>query len=327
MKNIAAIYNICELKNKNTEMYCSHINSILQQDYPESNYKVVVSGCGVTNHTKNILKETFKNNVYFIFYDDPYKCVTTFNKTVDVLNKKSQSFDEYMYIASDVNMTDKNCFKKVNEHSSDECGIIQFQVDKDCGLRSVNEELFNNPYVGQRYYKLESPYFKSDTQIKVGHSANLHCLSFTSNIHNFFEKILPDVFYWCPEPVLAYMASSLKYKHILAGNILLNHMHEQDGTLANGDPHKLIDPKFTDLTINDMLNENAKSFGFGFKEFQHKENCRNNIVDDKYMMHDESQYDENGFCKNEQLKFFIKDNLFSKKYKFDYETIKYEFFG
>jgi hypothetical protein len=324
MKNIAAIYNICELRNKNTEMYKSHLESLLSQNYPHSNYKIIVSGCGVTDHTKEVLKQEFKDNIHFVFYNDPYKSSVTFNKTIDVINENGFSFDEYMYIASDINITNKSCFEKINSYSSDEFGIIQFEVDRDCGWKSVSEDTVRNFNVGNtRYYKSNSPHFTSDVQIKVGYSANLHCLSFNSNIYKFYNKILPDIFYWCQEPVLPYMASALKYKHIIVGNMLLSHLAEQDrGDLpaANGDPHALMDSKLTDLSIKDILTDYAKSVGFGFYEFHHKETkCS------EYMNHDESLYDENGICKNEELKHFIKNTLFSHKNKFDYDSVKYQF--
>ena len=334
MKNIAIIYNICELQRQNTEMYISHIESILKQDYPIENYKLVISGCGVTEFTKNKLIDLFKEKCYFVFYNEPHKCIVTFNKTVELLNKYNFNFDEYMYVASDVNMINPNCLKKINSYSSDQVGIIQFQVDTDAGLRGVNEDAFNNIQLGERYLKLPSPYFTSDQEIKVGyHGGNLHCLSFNSKIYNFYKKILPDIFFWCPEEMLVYLSISLKLKFILTGNILLLHLHERDGTLANGDknvahngPTWKSDPKFTNFSINEYVDDYAKSSGFGFNQFTLKENTRSNIFTptNHYLIHDKSLYNDDGFCKNfENLQNFIKNRYYGSN--FNYDNINCEF--
>jgi hypothetical protein len=44
------------------------------------------------------------------------------------------------------------------------------------------------------------------------------------------------------------------------------------------------------------------------------------------MRHDSSQYDENYHSTNEDLKEFLKNNLFLKKEELDYEEIEHEFF-
>ena len=41
-------------------------------------------------------------------------------------------------------------------------------------------------------------------------------------------------------------------------------------------------------------------------------------------MHDKNQFDENYHCINENLKDFIKENLFLKKEELDYEQINSE---
>ena len=54
--------------------------------------------------------------------------------------------------------------------------------------------------------------------------------------------------------------------------------------------------------------------GFGFEELR------------GIKMHDPNCFDSDGYCENDELKVFLKDNLFLKKEHFDYDEINRTFF-
>ena len=57
-----------------------------------------------------------------------------------------------------------------------------------------------------------------------------------------------------------------------------------------------------------FTNEKARKLGLGYEECQ------------EIVVHDPSQFKDN-LCINEELKFYIKDNLYLSKDKFDYDSI------
>jgi hypothetical protein len=55
--------------------------------------------------------------------------------------------------------------------------------------------------------------------------------------------------------------------------------------------------------------------GFGYEE------CN------KILVHDASQFDENGLCKNDRLREFIRKNIYLQPNVLDYHRIPYEYIG
>jgi hypothetical protein len=68
-------------------------------------------------------------------------------------------------------------------------------------------------------------------------------------------------------------------------------------------------PLFGESLIEKFTNETALRLGLGYEECQ-------NIVN-----HDPSQWDENFHCRNEELKQYIKENLYLTTGEFDYNLI------
>ena len=69
-----------------------------------------------------------------------------------------------------------------------------------------------------------------------------------------------------------------------------------------------------DRRMSEIINKpEAKSSGFGFEEWR------------GILNHDPSRFDENMHSKDEELKKFIKENLFLNKSEFDYNQIGTQF--
>ena len=84
--------------------------------------------------------------------------------------------------------------------------------------------------------------------------------------------------------------------------------HIERGTTADH-------PFVIDSIFDRIVTEDGYNLGFGYEE------CRS------IMVHDSSKYDENGHCKNDELKEWIKNNLFLSKEEFDYEKMNWEVVG
>ena len=83
--------------------------------------------------------------------------------------------------------------------------------------------------------------------------------------------------------------------------------------IREGPPWDYPIPHFGDSLIHVFKNQKAISLGLGYEECE-------NIVN-----HDPSQYDNNGFCINDELKYYLRDNVYLNKKQLDFDTIEGEY--
>jgi hypothetical protein len=156
--------------------------------------------------------------------------------------------------------------------------------------------------------------------VSVGSSLNLHCQIFSKQLKEFYNRIIPDIFAGhCTESVLSFLCAALKTRWAFCDDVLVFHAINMDGQSSGFDPLKWMyekkrqtydHPFVIESYLDRFTNQYAKSIGLGFEE------CRNVV------MHDKEQFDDNSFCINDDLKSYIKQNLFLKNSEFNYSNIR-----
>lgn len=302
-KRLLLVYNICEIQRNNLFWYIECIKNLLKQEY--DNFQVVVSGCKVTDATKKGLYKTFGNRIWYNFFDDVYTVFVTFNHTVKVVSESCGKFDGYIYIDSGMNAADNiRALQEVNIRlQTEKYGIVSLQPSTDTGYQMW----FGKPEVGFAFTG-------NDFIIPVGKACPLHFTCFDHKMVEYYGRPLPDIFKMCcSESTYSFLCAALKLQWVIVKDLVLLHWKALDGISSFKD-----DPK-TKEHWNDLicgldlktlvLTPEGKKLGMGFEEAQ-------NIF-----MHDPTCFDENGLCKNDNLKDFIKKTLFVPPEIIDYNKI------
>ena len=305
------VYNTCELRQNNLFWYIDCLNNLLNQDY--DNFNIVVSGCALTNATKQGLQKRFGNRIWYNFIDETYIVNMTFNKTITEVVNRVGEYDGYLYIDSGINtLENTNCLQEINNRAiTDKYGIITLQTDDDNG----HDWWFGTP---------KNYIFKDkDFLIPVGKCCNLHVNYWDNRIYKCYKKLIPDIFVaYCVESVFSFFPSSLNLQWVIVKDITLHHLKSLDGASFSVDhngPKGAANNLFCNLDINDIINcPLAKKVGFGYNE-------AGLILNQLYRIHDESKFTVEGYSKNsEKLIEFLKEYMFLKPNQFNYDNIKYK---
>jgi hypothetical protein len=316
-KSILVIYNICGITRDNIDMWLNHLEDIAQQEYP--NFKLAVSGCVISEESKNKLIE-FKNkynNIILNFIDDILPVNVTFNHTAQVFTKEFGLFDGYLYVASDVKFgNDKLVIDKLSHLHFNRNGALTYAlVDSDHGLDGIYEDCWN-----ELNTLLDTDHFC----INIGRTANMHVVLFDKEIYlQFNNKIVPDIFAThCTETTYSYIAASLQKKFLIhSREVLLHHIGFVDGHSAgfireiNWDDSISWKHLFRSKIPAEerLLNDEAKACGFGYTEGR------------GILPHNEEMYDEEeNHIDPQRLLTFLKTGIYLSENEFNYNNIKYK---
>lgn len=297
---------------ENTQHYIRVLDGLLMQDMQ---LDIVVSACMSSEETKAILKDRYTNQVMFNFIDEVLPVNVTFNHTVIEAVKRRGEYDGYLYLDSGIHFDNKPSIIKAlyNAYKSDNFGMMVGRTDTDSGYDRLfgvwpDERLFQN---GEIFV------------LPVGKAVNLHWQIFSNDILAYYGKLIPDIFAsYCTESVFPFVNAALKLKYGIYQHSVVSHIPAMDGQSAGFRPEA-----FTRVTgkksnehgflgtdiLKIMRHPDAIKYGLGYEE------C------DNVVMHDPSQYDNDGYCINDQLKVYIKDNLFLPKDILDYTKVKSEY--
>mgnify|MGYP003124287021 CR=1 FL=1 len=64
MNKYLVVFNTCEINVPNLEWYIECIDNLLDTDY--DNFDLAISGCMLTDNTKKVLLEKYKNKAFLI---------------------------------------------------------------------------------------------------------------------------------------------------------------------------------------------------------------------------------------------------------------------
>ena len=322
MKKALIVYNICGILKDNTDIYPAFMNAIRSQ-YKTFNgeLKVIVSGCMMRQHTMSKLKEQFPEFDY-IHVNDKLTVNVTFNNAVLKAIEKYGEFDLYAYQAADA-LLEEDSFNGMSDImiNNPVIGLYSAQIDQD-SCYAYGLKLGGGRHVIDDERAREEMFQHGDDYIvPVGRACAAHFNIYSNELFKFYGRCCPDIFAsYCTESVFSFMVAALKKQWWISKDHKIRHFPSLDSPSAGFKPtednrkngfwdHAL----FSDSLINIFENEYARSIGLGFEE------CQNVVV------HDGSQFDENQFCINEQLKEYIKENLYVSKDIFDYNKINCEF--
>lgn len=305
---LLTVYNTCGIKGiENVDYYISALESIFKQEGVD--HDVVVSACLNKIFTLQKVKSKFKE-IRINLINDPVPVNVSFNHTCEVFD---DSHDAFLYIDSGIIMPDKFTIKKmIDRLESGPYSMVCSNVNNDVG--QAVEDILN-------YHKGDGILTDDiGSFVSVGSSLNLHCQIFSKQLKESYNRIIPDIFAGhCTESVLSFLCAALKTRWAFCDDVLVFHERNMDGQSSGFDPLKWMyqnrrqtydHPFAIDSYMDRFTNQYAKSIGLGFEE------CRNIV------MHDKEQFDDNSFCINNDLKYYIKENLFLKSNEFNYSDIR-----
>lgn len=317
MNKLLIIYNICELKPKrdNSLNYQKILSTLFSQSII-NDCKIVISGCKVSNNTKKILENYFKDKVSYNWIEDAINVNVTFNLSVLESIKNFGEFEGYLYLDSGTIITNNNglelIYNKLQNNSN--IGILSVLPDKDSGL----EWWFNIKDTDTE--NKNSLFYNGDLTMPVGHAVNCICCIFSKKFQQFYHKLIPDIFNgYCVESTFSFICAAINTHWIVTNDINIIHYHAMDGGSQCSDPigwknsgQKDYDHPFIINSIIDRVdNLTARKLGLGYEECQ------------KIVMHDKSKYDENGFAIESELKTYIKNNLYLQDTEYNYNNINF----
>ena len=318
---ILAVFNTCGLSEKdNAPYYKLAINNLLAQN--QEGMHVVISSCMNSEKDKNSLRDTFGDKISYNFIDEIFPVNVTFNHSVRECVKSFGEFEDYLYIDSGcVFNTADDVRTLCNLHKSGPYDMTAGLTDTDSGIFewfNVNPEntMYFNPGVTRpgESASMKGGFFNGeDKVIPVGRTINLHVQLFSNDLLQTYGNIIPDIFAsYCTESTFSFLCAAIKKQFVVSKDVVVHHEISMDGpSLGFPRPevpwqHLFRSPRSMVDIISDPKGIEA---GFGYEEIT------------EVMLHDPEQFDENHFCKNDDLKTFIKDNIYLGKESLDYDAI------
>jgi len=311
---LLVVYNTCGLSGRdNSEYYVAALNTILAQKI--NGMKIVMSDCGGHSIVRNKIVQQFGNNISYNFINEILPIATTFNHSVLEGVKEFGQFDSYLYVDSGVYFTNTDQLSTLYNLLNDgPHGIVSSRVNDDSGV-FVNFGLGEHEGDQSQEYKL---FERGDFTIPVGKAINCHVTLWSNKLLQHYKRLQPDIFAgWCGESTWSFICAAVKQKWVISKDVIVNHNQGVDGQSSGFNPqvwkmqgNKNIDHPFLVSSVIDIM-KNGQKHGLGYEEAQ-------NVV-----MHDPTQYDDNGYCTNDQLKEYIRDNLFLSTSLLDYDRIKH----
>jgi hypothetical protein len=277
------------------------------------------------NNTMSTLKKQFPEFDY-IHTNDNLTVNITFNNAILKCIEKYGEFDNYTYIAADALIEQEDTIENMTNvmTSNSSIGMYSAQIDKD------NCYAYGLKLGGGRHIiddeRARYEMFKDDTDyvVPVGKACAAHLNMYSNELFSYYNRCCPDIFAsYCTESIFTFVVAAIKKHWVISKDYCIKHFPSLDGPSCGFEPekYKMENPKtgaYDHSFIGSSLmpifeNDYARSIGLGYEE------CANIV------MHDQSQFDTNNFCINEELREYIKNNLYLSTDKFDYNNIACEF--
>ena len=327
--SLLIVYNTCGLNGvDNSNSYIKNIKSILNQKFEDK--KIVFSGNHIPPAILKKVYDEFKNDISYCLTNDRLAVNQTFNHSVLKSVDAYGDFDGYMYVASDVSFSDDlESLGRLNERlKNSENGIISPEIDKDNGYY-----WWFNFDESKNLWDVASR--DKDFAVPLGATANLHCKIFSNKIFKEYGRPLPDIFVsYCTETIFSFLCAAVKQKFIITNDVLCYH-GEKTGVHQGLDGQTLAfgaawDRLYTGCprTISEIISDpEAIACGLGYEEWAPPFIAQGKVDASKpHLMHDDKQFDKNGFSVDNRLRDYIKQNFFLQDSVLDYDNIEYRFF-
>ena len=302
------VYNICEIGRRNCEWYIKCIDNLLRLNHKK--FHVAVSGCRVSQQTKEELYNKFKGKVSFCYTENFLSVNITFNLTILKCVARFNEFTGYVYIDSGVNTEENlNLLNEIDERvQTEKYSMISIQTDTDHGHHWFKIDHVDNPYIKNE-----------DFVMPVGRCCNLHVSYFSNDLLKTFGKLIPDIFNaYCTESVFSFLNASIQKQWIILKDIILTHIKEKDGATLSYDhvgPRQVPWNNLYGCADMKQIVKDPKALevGLGYEELG------------GVLMHNADLYTPEGHVKNDTLKEYIKEKLFLTSDQLDYNHILHSF--
>jgi len=309
-KKYLVVYNTCGISGKdNSDYYVDAISTINKQKF--KNYKLAVSSCQNPEYQIEKILQNCKVD-YINAIEDVLPVNITFNDTVRECIKHYGDFEAFLYLDSGIKFTNENQLGDLIEmYESGNYGMVSAQVDNDFGWCWFGLDEYSRPVL------------RRDMLIPIGKACNLHCQVFSKEIYEHYGNVIPDIFRsYCTESTFSFINASLKKQWAVASKVRVHHAFKvPDGMPDAGDgldghssgfraPPGTWDDIYPPHTMKEIISlQEGTDCGFGYEELRgiklHKKEC----------------FDDNFYCKNNDLKDFLKKYLYRSIEDFDYEKI------
>tara|TARA_R110002020_G_scaffold105661_5_gene246300 strand:+ start:241 stop:1215 length:975 start_codon:yes stop_codon:yes gene_type:complete len=317
-KKILVVYNTCGISGKdNSSSYIESIKSILRQDFCD--FDIVVSSCLNTQLTRDAMRDHFGDRIKYNFINEKHPVNVTFNHSIRKAIEHCGEYEGYMYVDSGSNFGDNTDLLShiYSLLETNRYGMITPQPENDT-------EYFNGLGVGRHNnddeYARKILFKDGDYTIPIGKGMGTHTNVVSNDLRKFYGNAYPDIFAGhCTESTFSFMNAAIKRQWLLLEDYILSHNISMDGQSSGFSTHEWIrttrrptydHPYRITSILQRVLKPEASAAGFGYEE------CRD------ILRHDPSQFDESFHCLNEDLKYYIKDNLFLKEIELNYDTIE-----
>lgn len=322
MPKLIVVFNTCGLGGQdNTDFYIHAINNILAQRFDD--FKVVLSACMNSQACINRIYGEFGNLISYNIINEVLPLSVTFNHSCQKMVEAHGECDGFVYLDSGMLLQDENVLQKLYDtFKNGNYGLVSTQASNDMGLHlwfgvgsfhgddSQNHLLFEKDWVDANGYKLDEA---GNFIMPPGKCTNLHINLWSWEFYKTYnDKILSDILAsYCLESYFSFMVAAIQKQWVITKDITAFHAAALDGAaLGYAKRHDMVfrSPK----SITEIITP-GHEYGFGYDESRgvliHKPEC----------------FDENYLCINDQLKEFIRDNLFLSKEYMDYDTVRHQF--
>lgn len=315
MDKILVVYNICQIANLETfEFYQPAIDSILLQSDPDID--IVVSGCCINQQTKDQLYAEYADKgVKFCWIDDRYPVPVTFNKTCLEMDKQFGPYIGFLYVDSGIIFTSNNDIENMRDvMNSGPYAMVASRVSHDDGAYQwFGLGTWHNDF------SQHDSFFQDNFVLPIGKAWNLHCQIFHRDLLEYYSNLYTDIFKSsCSESVFTFICAAIKRKWIICKDVLVHHRYLHGNASSIESPNTLTRcPNYNHpYLIPDVLSvmHQGRKFGLGYEQCSREHG----------VFHDPKDYDSEGFAIKEELKVYIKDNLFLSKDLLDYDKIECE---
>lgn len=317
--DLLCVYNTCGISHSEPyEVYISNIRTILDQT--NINCRILLSSCLNHPDIRKAIQEEYDDNIDYVFIDEIVPINVSFNRAVLEAVKNYGKFKAYVYIDSGARFNHPDSLKKLYDlHKSGSYAITYAGSDTDNGYCKLKINWQSYPHI--RYNHLPNdPYV-----LEIGEAVHPHVQILDNDLLNYYGRLWPDIFaMFGTESCFSFLASAIKKQCIASESISINHKVSVDGASSGfmQEHDKMLRKQKDNKQLWDFSYKTTRNIreiifdpvgiasGFGHEEFQN------------VLIHNNDQFDDNKFCKNDNLKKWLKENLFLKKNELNYDNIK-----
>jgi hypothetical protein len=315
------IYNTCGISRNNTDFYLYALNNLLAQKF--DNYRVVLSACLNSQECIDRIYKEFGNSINYNIINERLPISVTFNHSAQQMVKRYPDAESISYIDSGILFRDDLVLQRLYDvFKSGNYGLVSSRVTNDSGYNlwfgvgnhhtdaSQDYLLFEKNWADTNGYQLDK---NGNFIIPVGKCVNLHVNMFSRKVFDAYNgKLLTDVLSsFCVEATMSFTIAAVKQQWVIAKDVICDHATNLDIAASGfGAKHDLMFR--TPKTIMEIIEPGMK-FGMGFDSTR------------GLGIHDSKCFDGNYLCVNDELKDYIRDNLFLSKEYMDYDTVRHQF--